>query len=471
MSSFKRSITTFPTVSIPSPHGELPIEVNLIAQLGHGAGTQIISKTMQRQQRHKNYIDAHDEPSAKLGGINPEKNDLTSLYTFAVDQRGHPFHRHAGHRIFTAITGSGGAQLRFSFAKDEQLRQNPSAFVEQMHFVNLPPDCLFTVRFGGGTWHQFMPLVTNNLHPAFFAISCHSNELGGLSEPQIKQQVLADQANIPALTQLLPENVQRLLDSNKIFEGVARVDLCLDAPASSLHHRVCGIVRSIAGKLRKFLSNWNTIHGYWAFSTNQISVVKHSHIQDDSLLSRQFLGKVIDHQDHFSVLLRNNQITNLKSTELLTRLLASFVESPSGGVSLLMKMRNVLVKPFGLRTSPLGCPVSSLLSEEKQQTFARQFPVLDERISDDSKQSQVILGADDKHLSFRSCVMVDKLDDGSIRFSLSTRVVCRNLFGRIYLALIERVHLSYVAPKMLSTAIHAMLAKEYLHVSNNVVPI
>ena len=66
-----------------------------------------------------------------------------------------------------AVSGSGGAQLRFSTASDASLRESPRAFVEALDYVDIPPDCLFTVRFGGGTWHQFAPLLPAASHVAF----------------------------------------------------------------------------------------------------------------------------------------------------------------------------------------------------------------------------------------------------------------------------------------------------------------
>ena len=123
----------------------------------------------------------------------------------------------------------------------------------------------------------------------------------------------------------------------------------------------------------------------------------------------------------------------------------------------MMEFRNVLVKPLGLRTSPLGCPVSSLLSKDCGLLFAGRFPVLDIKEDADSKLVQVILGADDKHLRFRSCVGVQCHANGSVEISLGTRVHTTNLFGHLYMALIDRVHRGYVSPVMLRLAVdHAV---------------
>ncbi|GAA0748079.1 DUF2867 domain-containing protein [Ideonella azotifigens] len=58
---------------------------------------------------------------------------------------------------------------------------------------------------------------------------------------------------------------------------------------------------------------------------------------------------------------------------------------------------------------------------------------------------------------FRTCASVRLLDQGAIEFALSTRVACKNLFGRLYMAAISATHRKYIAPTMLA---HAMGAVE-----------
>jgi len=64
----------------------------------------------------------------------------------------------------------------------------------------------------------------------------------------------------------------------------------------------------------------------------------------------------------------------------------------------------------------------------------------------------VLLGADDRHLRFRSCVGV-RFVGADAHITLGTRVQFRNWFGRLYMAGIDRVHRSYVSPVMLSMAV------------------
>ena len=69
MLTLTKAIDTFPSVRIPSHSGGLPVEVALIAQLGIGSGDQLIASASTRQRGHEAYIDALDEPSARIGGV------------------------------------------------------------------------------------------------------------------------------------------------------------------------------------------------------------------------------------------------------------------------------------------------------------------------------------------------------------------------------------------------------------------
>src|SRR3954471_18022846 len=211
MRAATRETASFPTARIESRSGGLPVEVTLIAQLGHGAGDRLCRQAEARQRAHGRFSDALDEPAALLAATDAGRGEITALHSFAVGAQGHPFHRHAGHRVFTAVSGSGGAQLRFSTASDAQLSGSPRDFAGTLNYVDIPADCLFTVRFGGGTWHQFAPLRPDSSHPTLFALSCHTNEFGGLIDPGLVERVGEGKANIHDLTELLPPSVSDYL--------------------------------------------------------------------------------------------------------------------------------------------------------------------------------------------------------------------------------------------------------------------
>lgn len=454
MLNLTRVIDTFPSIKIPSESGGLPIEVSLIAQLGHGAGNHLLASVAGRQQKHSNFIDELDEPSAKLGVSDFEKGDPSSLYSFIVGPKGHPFHCHAGNRMFTAVSGSGGAQLRFSTASSQQMAENPQNFIHALRFINIPPDCMFTVRFGGETWHQFYPLTRNSTHPVLFALSCHTNELGGNLSVTLKDKVLANEASIPTLTELLPPAVLALLEDKSFREeSIPTTTLALDAPAGTLHRVVCNTVRSNAGTIRGAWGTWINSSGFQTFAGSE-HIVEESHIlPESSLLKRHLADKKLNHEDTFRLTVTDVNLGDVQATEVLQSVLDGFLQNAPKGVSRLMAVRNMLVKPLGLRTSTLGCPVSSLLSENDPLLFAGRFPVLDQSTDEADTHAQVVLGADDKHLMFRSCVGVRIVNGQSLEVSLENRVHCKNLFGRFYMTSIDLVHRNYIAPTMLRRAV------------------
>mgnify|MGYP003542210619 FL=1 len=456
------AVGTFPSVRIPSQSDGLPVEVVLIAQIGIGAGSALIEHTAALQRGHASFVDALDEPSARIGGADFARGDVTSLYTFTVGAKGHPFHCHAGHRVFTAISGSAGARLRFSTAPRARLEADPQAFFDALRHVDIPPDCMFTVRFGGGTWHQFASRDPASGHPALFALSCHTNELGGDLQTDQRERVLANDADIPTLTELLPDSVAGMLALGMGADAVPTVTLSLVASTSSLRGRFCARTRHLFGRIRSTLGRRRAPVGFFADSGAR-AVVELPEPPPQSLLWRQFADR-FDHQDSFALEVEAADLPAASASQLLSGVLDGFLEKRPTGVSRLMGLRNVLVRPLGLRTSPLGCPVSSLLNDCPQR-FAGRFPVLGQSVDANDRSAQVLLGADDKHLRFRSCVGVELLPNGNARFTLGTRVRNRNLFGHLYMRLIDRTHRGYVAPAMLSMAVaHAVAEPAPKHV-------
>lgn len=225
MSADGKVIAGFPQASLSHEACGLPVEVTLIARLAGGAGDALIRDAAQRQRQHPGFVDALDEPSARIGAMHDRENDRSTVFSFLVDESGHPFHRHAGHRMFTAIAGSGGARLLFSTSDDE------SGFMDCLRQVILPPDALFTVRFGGGTWHRFLPGKSDAQHPTLFALSCHPDETGGVLTPAQKVAVTNNQADLPTLTELLPQALAEQVDALG-WDDIPTIELQLPAGRS-----------------------------------------------------------------------------------------------------------------------------------------------------------------------------------------------------------------------------------------------
>lgn len=91
----------------------------------------------------------------------------------------------------------------------------------------------------------------------------------------------------------------------------------------------------------------------------------------------------------------------------------------------LLKLRNLLVRPFGLKTS--GADPGNL------RPLIGMFPVVDET------PQRIVLGFDDKHLDFRVVVDVSPIGKAS-QVTATTLVHTHNTLGRFYLAAIMPFH-------------------------------
>ena len=450
--SRSRRERSFPHASITTADGRRAVEVTLLTQLGVGAGDSLALSAGALQARHPHFNDALDEPSARLSAPDLDAGDPAALYTFSVGGNGHPFHRHAAPRLFTAISGSGGARLRFIPA-DTRLGSTEAALAGLQH-VEVPADCLFTVRMAANTWHQFQPLHGNGRHPALFAVSCHPDETAGALDADLHAQVMRGDADLASLTELMPEALRNPLQHATPYSlAVPTHMLGFDPlPGHAWAAAACTPLRHHVGRLRqallqRFPRSGSARHGLPPLQARSLRT-----LPDDSLLAAQLPH--YHHQDCVQLQIDQRWLPAIGTEQLLVLLLTAFMNQPASSISGLMRLRNLLARPLRLRTSPLGCPVSSLLNDTPGQRFAQRFPVLASAGSADSQQ--VLLGADDRHLQFRSCVAVRRQHD-QIVFSLSTRVRCYNPFGHLYMAVVDPVHRHFIAPKMLTTAVAQVL--------------
>lgn len=437
--------SSFPHVSINASDGSRAAEVTLLTQLDVGAGDAVATAAGARQAQHAHFNDALDEPSARLSAPNLAAGDNAALYTFSVGRNGHPFHRHAAPRVFTAISGSGGARLRFIAAGSAC---DTSMDIQRaLRHVEIPADCLFTVRMAANTWHQFEPLRGNGRHPALFAVSCHPDETAGALDKALQARVFRGEADLASLTELMPAALQQHTQQvDEVWTSVLSFD---PRPRQAW---ACALLRRRAGQLRQLLAQRCPRSGTTSHRLPPLRARSTHQLPPSSLLAEQLPR--YHHQDQVDVQIDQRWLVGSNPDQLLAALLTAFIQQPAGSVSGLMRLRNLLVRPLRLRTSSLGCPVSSLLSDAPTQRFAQRFPVLAASISANS--AQVLLGADDRHLQFRSSVAVRR-DGERITFSLSTRVYCRNPFGHLYMAAVDPMHRHFIAPKMLKTAVNCLL--------------
>ncbi|WP_334158787.1 DUF2867 domain-containing protein [Oryzomicrobium sp.] len=115
-------------------------------------------------------------------------------------------------------------------------------------------------------------------------------------------------------------------------------------------------------------------------------------------------------------------------------LMALFFATVPPWLSRLTALRNVLVRPFGLKTGtgpmlPIAPPFTV-----GQRIGLFRLLALDGR--------EAVLGDDDRHLNFRISLLLDDNggDGGTPALSASTLVRPHNRLGRIYLALVLPIH-------------------------------
>ena len=120
---------------------------------------------------------------------------------------------------------------------------------------------------------------------------------------------------------------------------------------------------------------------------------------------------------------------NLNARRAAERMMAH----PPRWVDALVTLRNILVRPFGLKTSGKG--------ERAPRDIIGIFPVVSEA------PDRLVAGFDDKHLDFR--VVVDVAGAGQRQSVTATTLVkTHNGMGRTYLTIIKPFH-RLVVPAML----------------------
>jgi hypothetical protein len=188
--------------------------------LPRGTGKSVVEDGLNQQEKHPEFLDEYNEPSAIIGKTAFAKDDPTAVYTFGVDVRDLVFHRHAGHRAITGITGDCGCLLKFSLCTPEEAALAPQKFLDKLYIVHIPADRMFVLRFSGTIYHQFCPAKPNET--AFFAVSIHTNEAAGL-QGDLLRTVLADKSNIPLLTEPAPPEVRQLLEEPDAFKNALHI--------------------------------------------------------------------------------------------------------------------------------------------------------------------------------------------------------------------------------------------------------
>lgn len=122
------------------------------------------------------------------------------------------------------------------------------------------------------------------------------------------------------------------------------------------------------------------------------------------------LNKHFDYTDNYSKIVRTTHPIN--AGELADKF---FCDVP--WITSLMKFRNAIVKPFGLKGDG---KISDLIKIESE--------------------NRATLSKIDKHLDFYVTLMTENIGNGNQRISVSTKVCLHNGMGKFYFAIIKPFH-------------------------------
>ncbi len=158
-------------------------------------------------------------------------------------------------------------------------------------------------------------------------------------------------------------------------------------------------------------------------------VQKINNIPDKSIIQSNFNG-AINYSDSFCIKISNSKNYSI---DYLTALL--FTSIPRW-VQLLLKLRDILVKPFGLATG--------MFPEQETLNSSLKYKIGDRAIFFtvvDRSSSEIVMAEDDRHLYFKTSLYIEKsIKDHSDTAYLTTLVQFHNFFGRLYFAPVKPFH-------------------------------
>ena len=141
----------------------------------------------------------------------------------------------------------------------------------------------------------------------------------------------------------------------------------------------------------------------------------------------------VDYADSYSVPLSHNH--NYKIDELVL----SIFDNVPAWIGALFKLRNIIVKPFGLKTS-----FKKTITNVPDNRIGK-FRIL---VESDNK---IILGENDKHLNFRAIIqIINKGEDEKL--VVSTLVHFNNLLGKLYFIPVKPFH-KLIIPAIIKTVL------------------
>lgn len=92
---------------------------------------------------------------------------------------------------------------------------------------------------------------------------------------EIKSKIIANEANIPALTEVLPLEISNHINSGDFQEAVVQTTtLSLDAPAGSMHRKACDTFRGGVGRFRGIWGSWRRAGGFVSQTNDTKTVIE-----------------------------------------------------------------------------------------------------------------------------------------------------------------------------------------------------
>ena len=138
-------------------------------------------------------------------------------------------------------------------------------------------------------------------------------------------------------------------------------------------------------------------------------------------------GKV-NYEDRFCLIHETKKIINIDFT------IAKLIKSIPKWFDLLLNLRNVIARIFGLKTGKIGN-----IYKNSEKLIFKQDQMIGDIFIFFKDKNHLIAELKDKHLDFRFSIFI-RQKEGITKVSLSTIVKINNFFGWMYIFLIKPFH-------------------------------
>ncbi len=156
-------------------------------------------------------------------------------------------------------------------------------------------------------------------------------------------------------------------------------------------------------------------------------VVKLKELPPNSIINESF-GKS-DYIDTYKVPIHNNQNFSI---DYITAL---FFTSLPSWIKNLLSFRNFLVKYFGLK----GGDINKLQEPDKSIYYSVGSEAVIFKVHS-RNENEIVMADNDKHLNFRTSILIEKTDKGYDYLYSATIVHYNNILGRLYFLPVKPFH-------------------------------